>query len=170
MNQKRWLPSPGTALGILALVVAMTGVAVGLPGKNTVNSGDIKNSAVNSGDIKNNRVKTADLAKPQVRSISFINSWGSDDSGCNAARIVKDVLGVVRLEGCIDRNAGTSDEPFDLPVGFRPSANVFEAIDVGGANHGRIVIEPNGNVGVYDAGTGNAGGFTSLEGVTFRAG
>ena len=42
----------GLAVGVLALVAGTTGAAVGLPGRNSVDSGDIKNGAVTVQDLK----------------------------------------------------------------------------------------------------------------------
>jgi len=44
-----------------ALLAALSGTAIALPGKNTVDSGDIKNNNVRSADIRNNNVTSTDL-------------------------------------------------------------------------------------------------------------
>jgi hypothetical protein len=54
-------PSPALIVAIVALVAALAGTAVALPGKNTVKSNDIAKNAVGSSDIKNNKVKGADV-------------------------------------------------------------------------------------------------------------
>jgi hypothetical protein len=159
MRRKPRGPSAGTLIGTLALVFAVTGAAVALPGKDTVNSGDIKNK----------QVKAADIGKPKVRNLTLINNWGPDASPCNTPRVVKDVAGNVRLEGCVDRSAGTSTEPFVMPVGFRPAARTFLPVDIDGTTHGRLVLNADGQVDLFDAGTGNSADFTSLEGATWRA-
>lgn len=46
-------PSPSVVISILALFVALSGVAVALPGENTVNSGDVVNNSLRSVDLKN---------------------------------------------------------------------------------------------------------------------
>lgn len=43
-------PAPGTVIAIVALIVALAGTAAALPGRNTVNSGDIKSGAVKRSD------------------------------------------------------------------------------------------------------------------------
>ena len=45
-------PSPATIVAFLAVVVALSGSAVGLPGKNRVDSGDIRNNTVNANGTK----------------------------------------------------------------------------------------------------------------------
>ena len=49
-------------IALIALVLAVTGTSVALPGKNSVDSGDIKKNAVTSSDIRNKNVKAADVA------------------------------------------------------------------------------------------------------------
>jgi hypothetical protein len=44
-------PTPAMLVAVLALVVAATGVATALPGKNSVDSGDIANGEVSSKDL-----------------------------------------------------------------------------------------------------------------------
>jgi hypothetical protein len=60
---RRVRPSPTVAVSILALVITFSGVAGALPGKNTVNSGDVKNDSLKGKDIKES---TLDLPKGTV--------------------------------------------------------------------------------------------------------
>ncbi len=62
MNEpRRMRPSPALIVALIALVAAMSGAAVALPGKNTVGSGDIKADAVRSKQIKSKAVKGSDV-------------------------------------------------------------------------------------------------------------
>jgi hypothetical protein len=61
-------PSPAMAVAFAALLAALSGTAVALPGKNTVDSGDIKKNAVRSADIKNGAAGTKDIKNNDVRS------------------------------------------------------------------------------------------------------
>ena len=45
-------PSPTVAIAILALLITFSGIASALPGKNTVDSGDVKKDALKGKDIK----------------------------------------------------------------------------------------------------------------------
>jgi cytoskeletal protein RodZ len=66
----------------LALFLALTGGAVALQGRNTVNSGDIKPQGVRSSDIKNNNgVKGADV---QESSLGEVPSATNADQAANA--------------------------------------------------------------------------------------
>jgi hypothetical protein len=49
-------PSPAMAVAFIALLAALSGTAVALPGKNTVDSGDLKKNAVKAADIARNAV------------------------------------------------------------------------------------------------------------------
>jgi hypothetical protein len=54
----------GTAallVAVLAFLVSLGGIAGALPGKNTVDSADLKKNAVKSSDIKNNKVTGKDV-------------------------------------------------------------------------------------------------------------
>jgi hypothetical protein len=51
-------PSPAMAVAFIALLAALSGTAVALPGKNTVDSGDIKKGAVKRSDIASNAVRS----------------------------------------------------------------------------------------------------------------
>lgn len=61
------LPSPATTVAFVALLVALTGTAVALPGSNSVTGGDIRNGAVTGRDIRNNSVTDADVRNNSVR-------------------------------------------------------------------------------------------------------
>lgn len=63
---RRLRPSPAAAIAVVALVFAASGVAVALPGKNSVATKDIKKNAVTAAKIKNGSVTTAKLANDAV--------------------------------------------------------------------------------------------------------
>lgn len=55
-------PSPAMVVAMIALFVAISGTALGLPGKNTVNSGDVKDETLKSRDLKNDAaVQSSDV-------------------------------------------------------------------------------------------------------------
>ena len=53
-------------IAVVALVMAVTGTSIALPGNNSVDSGDIRKNAVTTNDIRNSNVKKADLAASAV--------------------------------------------------------------------------------------------------------
>jgi hypothetical protein len=61
-------PSPAMAVAFVALLAALSGTANALQGKNTVDSGDIKNGVVKSEDIKNGGVASKDIKNGAVTS------------------------------------------------------------------------------------------------------
>ena len=61
MRKKTALPSPAMLVAVIALVAALAGSAVALPGNNSVKSNDIKRDAVKGTDIAPGAVKPADL-------------------------------------------------------------------------------------------------------------
>jgi hypothetical protein len=61
MARKLTRPSPALLVGMVALVAAISGTALALPGKNSVKSNDIAAGAVKGKDIAIGAVKPADL-------------------------------------------------------------------------------------------------------------
>lgn len=60
------LPSPTMGVAFVALLAALSGTAVALPGTGSVDSGDIQNNTVRSRDLKNNDVRTQDIRENAV--------------------------------------------------------------------------------------------------------
>jgi hypothetical protein len=83
------LPSPGLTVAVVALIAALSGTAVALPGKNTVDSGDIKKGAVKTKKIAKNAV-----TRPKVRN-GAINSAKVANDSLTGADINEGTLGRV---------------------------------------------------------------------------
>lgn len=62
----RLRPSPAMAVSVVALVAALSGTALALPGKNSVQSNDIKKNAVTAAKIKKNAVRASEIKKNAV--------------------------------------------------------------------------------------------------------
>jgi hypothetical protein len=71
--------SPATVIAGIALFAALSGAAIALPGRNSVDSGDLKANAVTSSDIRNKNVKTGDLANDAVTSAKVRNGGLNDN-------------------------------------------------------------------------------------------
>ena len=71
-NQGR--PSPATVIACIALFFALSGSAIALQGRNTVDSGDIKPKAVKTSDIANNAVTTKKIKNNHVRAADIQNN------------------------------------------------------------------------------------------------
>lgn len=68
------------ALSALALFLALGGGAVALQGKNSVNSGDIKNGAVKGEDVKSDTLRSSDIDDGTLRGVDFEDdSLGGDE-------------------------------------------------------------------------------------------
>lgn len=66
-------PSPAMAVAFVALLAALSGTAIALPGTNSVDSGDIKNNTIRSKDVRNNNLKTGDVRNNTLRSADVRN-------------------------------------------------------------------------------------------------
>lgn len=55
IKSSRWRQAPALVISLVALFAALSGAALALPGKETVNSGDIKNNTVKSVDLKDGK-------------------------------------------------------------------------------------------------------------------
>jgi hypothetical protein len=82
-------PSPAMAVAFVALLAALSGTAVALPGKNSVDSGDIKNKQVKGKDLASNAVTGA-----KVKDGSLTGADVTDDS-LTGADVNESTLGQV---------------------------------------------------------------------------
>lgn len=56
-------------LAVIALVMAVTGTAIALPGRNSVNGQDIKNGAVKSLDVRENNLRGNDIRESTLGTV-----------------------------------------------------------------------------------------------------
>ena len=77
LRRLKRLPSPGLVVSVVALVVALTGVAVALPGRNSVQSNDIKPKNVKRSDIAR---KSVDPFRTDVMKSAVLKSTVSTTS------------------------------------------------------------------------------------------
>lgn len=73
MNRFSGRPSPAMAVAFIALLAALSGTAVALPGRNTVDSGDIKRGAVKRSDIGRNAVNAGKVSNGSLRGADVRN-------------------------------------------------------------------------------------------------
>ena len=71
-------PSPAMAVAFVALLAALSGTAVALPGTNTVDSGDIKRGAVKGADLGRNAVTSAKVKNNSLTGSDVKNLTGAD--------------------------------------------------------------------------------------------
>ena len=87
------IPSPAMGIAFVALLAALRGTAVALPGSNTVTSGDIRNGAVRTQDIRNSTVRGRD-----VRSNTLTGSDVNENSLTKVPRAgIADLAGAASL-------------------------------------------------------------------------
>ena len=101
-----------------------------------------------------------------ITPLTLVNGWtNAPFSTSNAA--VEKINGIVHFKGAIA--SGTTAVMFTLPAGFRPSKDVYVAVDLCNATNGRIHIVPSGVADVEAEGGNfnNAQCFTSLDGASF---
>lgn len=76
MSKRGYHPSPALIVSMIALVAAMSGTALALPGQNRVGSQDIKRGAIKSSDLRDaTAVKPEDL-HPRAHLWAEVNSEG----------------------------------------------------------------------------------------------
>jgi len=98
--------------------------------------------------------------------LTLINGWAGGAYSTSAPAVAL-IGGVVRLKGAMS-TSGTNTEPFLLPAGLRPSANVYVPTNLCNSAKGRLLIEPSGDVFVQaENNFSDAQCFTSLDGVSF---
>jgi hypothetical protein len=87
LSRFKRLPSPALLISVIALSAAIGGVAVALPGHNSVKSDDIKNGQVKSPDLKNNGIKGTDVLESSLGAVPNANHANSAASATNAAQL-----------------------------------------------------------------------------------
>jgi hypothetical protein len=100
-NLIRSRPSPAMVLSFVALLAALSGTAIALPGKNSVQSNDIKKNAVTSSKIKKSAVQSSD-----VKNSSLTGSDIKNDS-LTGTDVNEATLGKVGAAATADK-AGTA--------------------------------------------------------------
>jgi hypothetical protein len=139
--------SPGVVLGAIALIVALSGTSIALPGTNSVDSGDIKRNAVRTSDIRNGAVSTGKLRNNAVTSPKIAdNAVGPGeiaDNAVNSSEIANGSVLPADLAAGTVRNVtfegtaspGNSSDKIlsvDCGAGRRAIGGFYEAFDFGG--------------------------------------
>jgi hypothetical protein len=106
----------------------------------------------------------ATASKLSFTAPTLVNGWTAA-SGFGAPGYTKDQFGIVHLTGAVDNASPSSSPIFNLPAGFRPSADVDVPDAVFGPAAGALRINPNGDVQP----TSGATTFVDLDGVSFAA-
>lgn len=70
LNRIRGRVGSAHLLAVIALVLAISGTAIALPGRNTVNGQDIKNQAIKSLDVRQNNLRGEDIRENTLHSVA----------------------------------------------------------------------------------------------------
>jgi hypothetical protein len=147
------------AVAFVALLAALSGTAIALPGTGTVDSGDIKNSTIRSKDVRNNNLRGRD-----VRNRSLTGTDVRDDS-LTGADINESTLGQVPSANSANTansanfatNAGDADKldgknstDFLPTSGTAPTGTLLTGVLNVSAGHGGGTPSPAGTLGTED--------------------
>ena len=128
-------PTPAMGVAFVALLAALSGTAVALPGKNTVDSGDVKNNSIRSGDIRNGHVRGGDVRNNSLTGADVV------DNSLSGADIDEGSLGQVpSANSASSANTATTAANAEALGGraadsFKPSAaGLTTAFMVDGSN------------------------------------
>jgi hypothetical protein len=110
MTSSKRGPSPGLIVAVCALVLAMTGAAVALPGRGTVNGGDIKRNAVVSKHVKGQSLKGNDLRDETIVSRQVAND-GLAPSDVKSLAVADDSLVRVNAFSAAGEAAARANAP-----------------------------------------------------------
>jgi hypothetical protein len=146
-------PSAGTVIAIIALFVALGGVAGALPGQNRVDNGDVK-------DLK-------------YKNLTLINGWSGVGSSSYPPSAAIDAQGIVHLRGAVAQGIADGDTFAVLDKAFRPDKSVSLVAALAGAGLGHVTIDASGQMTVANGPGGVATAhklFTSLDGLSYEAG
>lgn len=66
MKSRKRIPSPAMVIAVIALVAGVAGSAIALPGRNSVDSNDLRRSTVATKNLKPNAVKSGKIAQNTV--------------------------------------------------------------------------------------------------------
>ena len=79
------MPSPALVVASIALIAALTGSAIALPGKSKVQRNDIRKNAVTGPKIRNNAVTGRDVREKTLGEVPRAATAGSADSAATLA-------------------------------------------------------------------------------------
>ena len=66
MKSRKRIPSPAMVIAVIALVAGVAGSAIALPGRNSVDSNDLRRNTVATKNLKPNAVKSGKIAQNTV--------------------------------------------------------------------------------------------------------
>jgi hypothetical protein len=114
------------------------GTALALPGRNSVDSGDIRNG----------QVKAADVADLEFKNAKLLGGWVDSDDDDAPPGFAVDAQGVVHLRGGLDGSDAVDTMPFRLPRALRPAPGhrIRELVLAGNNTVGVVNVLEDGSV------------------------
>jgi hypothetical protein len=132
------LPSPAMAVAFVALLAALTGTAVALPGSNSVTGGDIRNGAVTTSDIRNSTVRGRDVRNNTLTGSDVNENGLGTVPRANAANSAGFATAAA-LAGSAN-NAGAVDGQSIAKINYNADANTPDQTIL---NFGGLVLSAN---------------------------
>jgi hypothetical protein len=80
-SRRRRHPSPALIVSAIALVAALAGTSYALPGRNTVDGGDIRNNSVKAADIRDDTVGLAEISSGAEQALGGSGGGGGGPAG-----------------------------------------------------------------------------------------
>jgi hypothetical protein len=156
MSRLRAQTSPAAlVVALIALFAAIGGVAGALPGKNSVDGGDIRKNAVASPDIQNNKVTGKDVNESTLKiPIAALPPGSGATIGLsatgNGGSLAKSTLPGVTLQKEADRITYTFPRNVAncVPVVWPTESGVINATTLGGAN--QVVLDQGSGSGNHN--------------------
>lgn len=179
-------PSLGTALGLVAILIASMGTSYAA-GVTITKSSQIKNGIITSADVKNRTLRVEDLSPAAVKTLKpvaetwrvvgtagrpdFTPGWSHQAGSYYDVAFRKDAAGRVQLRGAATFGSDTANfnSVFTLPQAYRPAVCVVHSVasfDGAGtqSQYGAVEICPDGMIAMYGDTDER---FVSLDGIAF---
>jgi hypothetical protein len=135
-------PSPALIVSVIALCFACSGVAIGLPGKNTVDGNDLKKNVVRTKNIKNKAVTGAKIANGAVAGTKIA------DGAVDGAKVAPDSLSGAQIN---ESSLGTVPNAGSLggsPPGSFASTPMWALVNKNGN-----ILRQSGGITVVNSGS-----------------
>lgn len=125
MSKRLRRPSPALVIALIALFAALSGAAIALPGKNTVDSGDVKKNTLKGKDIKESTLVLPSnaISGPQVTAYAKVTDTGTVQAQQGVTSVTKVSTGRYCFDLASAAAAGTAT-PANTGVAFGTGAYV----------------------------------------------
>jgi len=154
-------------VALIALIVALSGTAVALPGSNTVDSGDIKNGQVKRVDIATGAVTSSKVSNGSLQAKDFapgqLPAGPKGDKGDTGASGTALAFGRIKADGTVDAaNSKNVAVAATLPTGVYclvvppGSRNIVAQVELGSPAVATASVQPGDALVTCPPGPSNA--------------